>query len=90
VFSRLNKIEGFQCKLSKGAFYAFVNIRDFGASSEQFAEYLVNKAGVITMPGSAFEKHGEDYLRLSYATAYNQLEEALDRIENAAKRFKKA
>jgi len=90
VFPRLNEIGGFHCNLPKGAFYAFANIGDFGTSSEKFAEYLVNRARVITVPGSAFGKHGEGYLRLSYATAYDQLEEALNRTEKAAKMFKKA
>jgi len=45
---------------------------------------------VITVPGSAFGKHGEGYIRLSYATAYDKLDEALNRIEKAAKTFKKA
>jgi len=90
VFSRLRETEGFRCSLPRGAFYAFPNIEDFGVSSEKFAEYLLNNARVITVPGSAFGKHGEGCLRLSYATAYNQLEEALNRLEKAAKAFEKA
>lgn len=90
VFSRLNEIEDLRCDLPKGAFYVFPNIEGFGTSSEKFAEYLVNSARVITVPGSAFGKHGEGYLRLSYAAAYDELEEALTRIEKAAKEFKKA
>jgi len=90
VFSRLNEIKGFHCNLPKGAFYAFANIKDFRTSSEKFARHLVNRARVITVPGSAFGKHGEGYLRLSYATSYDQLEEALNRIEKAAKVFETA
>lgn len=90
VFSRLNEIEGFRCDLPKGAFYAFANIKGFGTSSEKFTEYLVNSARVITVPGLAFGKNGEGYIRLSYAAAYNKLEEALTRIEKATKGFKKA
>ncbi len=40
------------------------------------------------MPGSAFGKYGEGYLRFSYATAYDEIEEALDRIEKVTKDFK--
>jgi len=90
VFSRLNEIEGLRCDLPKGAFYAFANIKGFGTSSEKFAEYLVNNARVITVPGSAFGKNGEGYIRLSYAAGYDKLEDALIRIEKAAKAFKKA
>jgi len=90
VFSRLNEIEGFRCSLPKGAFYVFPNIRGFGASSEEVAAFLAKSAAVITVPGSAFGRHGEGYLRLSYATAYDQLEEAMNRVEKAAKTFRKA
>ncbi len=90
VFSRLNEIEGFRGSLPKGAFYAFPNIRDFGASSEELAAYLARNAGVIAVPGSAFGRQGEGYLRLSYATAYDKLEEAMNRIEKAVKTFKEA
>jgi len=90
VFARLNEIKGFHCNLPKGAFYVFANIKDFGKSSERLAEHLVSNAGVITVPGSAFGKHGEGYLRLSYATAYDQLEEAFNRMEKAAEAFKMA
>jgi len=90
VSSRLNEIEGFRCSLPKGAFYVFANIKAFRTSSERFAGHLVKNARVITVPGSAFGKHGEWYLRLSYAAAYDQLEEALYRIEKTAKTFKKA
>ena len=87
LHSRLNEIEGFRCVLPKGAFYAFPNVKQFGVSSEKFADYLFDKGKVVTVAGSSFGKHGEGYLRLSYATAYNKIEEALDRIEKAVKAF---
>lgn len=87
VYRRLNEIEGFRCILPKGAFYIFPSIRDFGMSSEQFAEFLVKEAKVITVPGSAFGSHGEGYIRISYAAAYEVLEEALNRIEKAVKKL---
>jgi len=83
VHKRLNEIEGFKCQLPKGAFYAFPNIRGSGLSSEQFAELLVKEASVLTVPGSSFGACGEGYLRLSYASAYKELEEALDKMEIA-------
>lgn len=85
VYKRLNEIGGFRCALPKGAFYAFPNIKDFGMSSEGFSEFLVKKAHVITVPGSAFGCNGEGYIRLSYAAAYEKLEEALDRMEKAVR-----
>jgi aminotransferase len=86
VHRRLNEIEGFKCQLPKGAFYAFPSIRGTGFSSEQLAEFLVKKAGVLTVPGSSFGACGEGYLRLSYASAYKDLEEALDRMEMALRK----
>jgi aminotransferase len=88
VHKRLNEIEGFRCALPKGAFYAFPNIKAFNMSSEKFAEFIVKEAHVITVPGSAFGSRGEGYIRISYAAAYEQLEEALDRIERAVKKLR--
>lgn len=88
IYSRLNEIEGFQCALPKGAFYVFPNIKEFGMSSVKFSEYLVNKAKVTTIPGSSFGTYGEGYLRMSYATNYEKIEEALNRIKKAVKKLK--
>lgn len=88
VYERMNSIKGFRCALPKGAFYVFPNIEDFGMSSEKFAEFLAREAHVITVPGSSFGSNGEGYIRISYAAAYNQLEEAFDRIEKAVKRLR--
>jgi aspartate/methionine/tyrosine aminotransferase len=86
VYKRLNEIKGFRCLLPKGAFYVYPNVKNFSMSSEQFAEFLAKEAKVITVPGSAFGNYGEGYIRLSYAAAYSDLEEALNRIEKAVKK----
>jgi aminotransferase len=88
VHKRLNEIGGFDCRLPKGAFYAFPNITAFGMSSEKFAEFLLTEAQVVTVPGSAFGSCGEGYIRLSYAAAYEQLDEALDRIDRSVKKLR--
>jgi aspartate/methionine/tyrosine aminotransferase len=88
IYERINEIEGFNCALPKGAFYVFPEIRGFGISSEEFAEFLVREAHVTTVPGSTFGSHGEGYVRISYAAAYDRLSEALDRIEKAVKKLK--
>jgi aminotransferase len=87
IHRRLNEIEGFKCLLPEGAFYVFPSVKNFGMPSEVFAEYLAREAHVTTVPGSAFGKHGEGYIRISYAAAFGQLEEALNRIEKAVKRL---
>jgi aspartate/methionine/tyrosine aminotransferase len=85
LHSGLNEIEGFRCSLPKGAFYIFANIEGFWMPSEKLAELLVSRGRVVTVPGSAFGKRGEGYLRFSYATAYEKVEEALNRIANVVK-----
>jgi len=88
VYKRLNEIEGVDCALPKGAFYVFPNIKGFGMSSEEFAAFLVGEAHVTTVPGSAFGSYGEGYIRISYASAYEQLKKALDHIEQAVKHLR--
>ncbi|MEM3695359.1 MAG: pyridoxal phosphate-dependent aminotransferase [Candidatus Bathyarchaeia archaeon] len=90
VYRRLNEMEGFSCALPRGAFYVFPSIKSFDMSSEQFAEYLARQARVLTVPGSSFGRYGEGYIRISYAAAYEQLDEAMDRIENAIRKIKRA
>jgi len=85
LYSRLNEIEGFRFRLPKGAFYAFPSIHAFNMPNEDFSDYLLSKARVATVPGSAFGEYGEGYIRLSYAASYETLEEALERIEKAVK-----
>ncbi|MDH7563385.1 MAG: pyridoxal phosphate-dependent aminotransferase [Candidatus Bathyarchaeota archaeon] len=87
VCKRINEIEGVECGVPKGAFYAFPNIKALGKTSEAFVEFLAKEANVVAVPGSAFGSRGEGYLRISYAAAYEQLVEALDRIEKAVKKL---
>jgi aminotransferase len=65
----------------RGAFYAFPNITVTGMDDETFAQRLLEQERVAVVPGSAFGKGGEGYVRCSYATAYEKIEEALRRIE---------
>ncbi|MEM1540185.1 MAG: pyridoxal phosphate-dependent aminotransferase [Candidatus Bathyarchaeia archaeon] len=87
VFKRLNEIEGFSCMLPKGAFYVFPNIKRFRMSSEDFAYLLLKEARVATVPGSTFGSYGEGHIRISYAASYEQLEEAMNRIEKTIKKL---
>jgi aminotransferase len=86
VHKRLNEIGAFRFQLPNGAFYAFPNIRGSGLSSDGLAELLLKETKVLTVPGSSFGAFGEGYLRLSYAAAYEKLEEALNRMERALKK----
>ncbi len=82
----LNTIPGFSCKKSAGSFYAFVNIKAFGKTSQEFAEELLENAGVVVVPGSAFGKMGEGYLRLVFANSDENLREAVRRISEYVKK----
>lgn len=89
VIQKLNEIEGISCKMPKGAFYVFPNVSSIGTNSEDVARFLVQKAGVITVPGSAFGEHGEGHLRLSYATGRHNLEAAMEKMRLAVKEMHK-
>ena len=64
-----------------GAFYAFPNVSASGMDDETFAETLLREEHVALVPGNAFGPGGEGFVRCCYATAYEQIEEALRRME---------
>jgi aminotransferase len=80
----LNRI-GLSCGEPKGAFYAFPYIGGTGMSDEEFAEKLLFEEKVAVVPGSSFGAAGNGYVRCAYCTAYDQLEEALVRMERFLK-----
>ena len=82
IIPGLNKIPGFKCVYPQGAFYAFPNIKETGMKSEELSNLLLEKAGVATLPGTAFGPRGEGYLRFSYATSLGSIREGLERITN--------
>jgi len=83
IIKRLKQIPGITCLIPEGAFYAFPNIKSFGVSSVKFTHFLLKKAKVLTVPGTEFGKYGEGYIRISYATSYEKIEIAFNRIEKA-------
>lgn len=70
-----------------GAFYAFPDIRASGMDEETFAQKLLQEERVAVVPGTAFGPGGEGYVRCSYATAYEKIEEALNRIDRFMRRY---
>ena len=64
----------------KGSFYLFVNIRKSGLTSEQAAEQILKEAHVLTLPGNAFGRCGEGYLRIACTVGKEKLKEAFERI----------
>jgi aminotransferase len=69
-----------------GAFYAFPNVAATGLSEEEFAQKLLDEERVAVVPGTAFGPGGEGFVRCSYATSYEKLEEALRRMERFMRR----
>ena len=86
LFSALNNIQGFTASPGTGAFYLFPDVKSAienkGFSDDvEFSEYLIETANVAVVPGSAFGSAG--YIRLSYATSLNQIEDAVERISKS-------
>ncbi|MGN8771188.1 aminotransferase class I/II-fold pyridoxal phosphate-dependent enzyme [Paenibacillus barengoltzii] len=79
---------GLECHEPQGAFYAFPSIASTGLSSEEFAQRLLLEAKVAAVPGNVFGAGGEGFLRCSYATGVNQLNEALNRMEQFVRKLK--
>src|ERR1700726_2260491 len=82
----LNKIKGLSCRLPKGAFYVFPNIKNTGWKSKPLADSLLERAGVAALSGTAFGAFGEGYLRFSVANSLDNLQQALDRIDQWTKK----
>lgn len=76
----LNEI-GLDCHQPGGAFYAFPSVKKTGMSSEEFAEELLMAEKVAVVPGNVFGPSGEGYIRCSYASSLEQLQEALVRMK---------
>ena len=83
IVGGLNAIDGVSCVKPLGAFYVFPNVTQLPLSCEALADYLMEAADVALLPGTAFGKYGDGYLRLSYANSLENIQEALDRMETA-------
>ncbi len=88
IVKGLNEI-GLTCHEPKGAFYAFPCITSTGMDSEEFSEKLLMEEKVAVVPGAAFGKCGEGYVRCCYATSLPEIEEALNRMGRFVKKHRK-
>ncbi|MBF0217012.1 MAG: aminotransferase class I/II-fold pyridoxal phosphate-dependent enzyme [Candidatus Omnitrophica bacterium] len=80
LISRLNEM-GLSCHKPEGAFYAFPSIKSSGLSSMDFAHRLLKEEKVAVVPGTAFGASGEGYVRMCYAASFDNIREAMSRIE---------
>lgn len=88
IVPRLNDM-GLKTIKPKGAFYTFSNIQEYTKNSKKFATDLLNNAKVAVVPGIGFGSHGEGFIRCSFATDYNLIEKALDKMEAFLKNEKR-
>jgi aminotransferase len=79
IVGSLNKM-GLECIEPRGAFYAFPSVKSTGLSSEEFAERLLVEEKVAVVPGNSFGDCGEGYVRCSYATSLQNIQQAMDRM----------
>ncbi len=80
IVAGFNALPGVRCTEPGGAFYAFPNITGTGLGSSELADRVLREGGVACLAGNAFGAYGEGYLRFSYATAYDRIKVALERI----------
>jgi aspartate aminotransferase len=87
IVKGLNDIPGITCRMPQGAFYVFPNIKSFGRTSDEMANYLLKEAGVCLLPGTSFGQLGEGYLRLCYANSIEAIKKALEKMKEALKKL---
>jgi aspartate aminotransferase/aminotransferase len=91
LVARLRNIDGFEIQVPAGAFYAFPRVLKLTSrlrlSTTKFAEWLLEEAGVATVPGEVFHAQ-ENFLRMAYCRPLEEIHEAMDRIEAAVKRYR--
>ena len=81
IVDGLNAIPGITCAMPKGAFYTFPNVEGTGQASREFADGLLQDAGVACLAGESFGEFGSGYLRFSFANSTENIERALERID---------
>ena len=86
IVEALNKM-GLECFEPKGAFYVFPSIKSTGLSCEEFAERLLHEERVAVVPGNSFGECGEGFVRCSYATSLQNIQQAMERMAKFVKRL---
>ena len=90
IVDGLNRIPGIRCSMPKGAFYAFPSVEATGMSSREFADGLLEDAGVACLAGESFGEYGKGCVRFSFANSVENIERALERIEGFVARGRDA
>jgi aminotransferase len=80
IVRRFNQI-GIKCHSPRGSFYAFPHVAGTGLTEKDFAVGLLQQEKVAVVPGTAFGENGTGHVRACFATGYEQIVDACDRIE---------
>ncbi|MEM2111012.1 MAG: pyridoxal phosphate-dependent aminotransferase [Candidatus Bathyarchaeia archaeon] len=89
IVKHLNEILGVRCAMPKGAFYVFPDFSSLNMSSFEVSSKLLDEEGVCSTPGSVFGECGEGHIRLSYATSFETIVEAVEKIKEFVSRYAK-
>ena len=81
IYEGLNDIEGIECVMPGGGFYAFPKVIGTGMNGKDFAKKCLHDAGVAIVPGTAFGKKAIDYVRFSFAASQDNISQALENIK---------
>lgn len=81
IWDRINKMPRITYNKTSGTFYAFVYIGGTGLNCEEFAYKLLETKHVVVVPGTAFGKYGENYIRISFATSMENISKGMDLLE---------
>ena len=87
IVDGLKSIKGVSLALPTGAFYAFPNVKAFGPSSADVADYLLNEHAIATIDGGVFGKAGEGYLRIAYSCSSEECEKGVERLKTALEKI---
>ena len=81
IFDGLNSINGIECSLPGGAFYAFPNVIGTGMNGMEFTKKCLHEAGVAIVPGTSFGKKAVNYVRFSFAASQDNISKAIENIK---------
>ncbi|KAF0194542.1 MAG: Aspartate/tyrosine/aromatic aminotransferase [Bacillota bacterium] len=83
MLEAVRNMKGFKCNKPDGAFYLFPEVSGTGMTGEELTKFLLTEAGVAVVPGTAFGAYGKYHIRISFATSFERLEKAAERMKSA-------
>ncbi len=87
VYAALQEMPGISVVKPLGAFYIFPNIKETGKTPMELTQYLIQEAKIAVVPGTVFGEFGNEFIRISYANSYENLEVAMERMKGAMEKI---